>query len=224
MKLLRRAPPRWIYATLLLGWFGSFASSANDGPLFATYEEYAQAFTEGDPIERSGMDTWFLWTAGNQAFWGRGLPLATRGEVDLLRLLDARVFSREERFEVLGTINDPSCVAPTQSGEHGFLLDDCREPQTSEEKQIFGEPTGIVGLRKFPNPDFDPDYWAAAGGAEKYLSQTQETFDQDLEPPYLIGMSCAVCHASFDPLNPSRDPADPNWENLAPAFGNRFLN
>ncbi|MBX6315567.1 MAG: hypothetical protein IRY99_22035, partial [Isosphaeraceae bacterium] len=188
-----------------------------------TYEDYARALTRGDPVRRLGMDTWFFWTAGNQAFWGRAFPVATRGEVDALRLLDARTVRRADRFAVLGTINDPGCRAPSGPDEFGFLLDLCTEPQDPQQKLLYGEPTGVIGMRKFPNPRFDRDRWFQAGGAVRYLSQTRENFDPTLEPPYLIGLSCAVCHVAFDPLRPPADTAEPAWANLAPTIGNQYL-
>ena len=44
-----------------------------------------------------------------------------------------------------------------------------------------------------------------------------------VEPPYLMGISCGLCHMAFDPLNPPADPAKPRWENLAANMGNQYL-
>ena len=57
--------------------------------------------------------------------------------------------------------------------------------------------SGIVGLRRFPNPDFDPAKW----NAEAYLKHPG-----DMQPPYLIGMTCGFCHIGFNPLNPPANP------------------
>jgi hypothetical protein len=218
MKILR-GMVRVTAVVLVLGGCGMGEPAAGGG-----YDEYANTLTEGDPVKRLGMDTWFSWTAGNQAFWGRVFPVVTQGEIDLLRLLDNRNIPRSARFNVLGTINDPSCVAGNAPDPYGFFMDVCTDPTTDPRQlALYGQPTGIIGLRKFPNPNFNSDYWAKAGGAAQYLSQTPDSFDPKLEPPYLIGMACSVCHVGFNPLNPPANPAEPSWANLAPAIGNSYL-
>ena len=54
--------------------------------------------------------------------------------------------------------------------------------------EAFGQPAGIVGLRRFRNPDFDPATW----NAEKY-----RTHPKGIQPPYLIGMACGFCHVGL---------------------------
>src|SRR5690606_35205529 len=76
-----------------------------------------------------------------------------------------------------------------------------------------GEASGIVGLRKFPNPKFDAANW----NAEQYLAHPGE-----MQPPYLVGMTCGFCHIGFNPLNPPTDPERPTWNNLAGTIGNQF--
>ena len=39
----------------------------------------------------------------------------------------------------------------------------------------------------------------------------------------MAGLTCGLCHIAFNPDNPPADPENPQWENLAPAFGNQFL-
>ncbi len=72
-----------------------------------------------------------------------------------------------------------------------------------------------MGLRLFPNPDFNPAVW----DADKFLNH----FDPKIEPPYMAGLSCGLCHIAFNPDNPPADPENPQWENLAPAFGNQYI-
>lgn len=55
--------------------------------------------------------------------------------------------------------------------------------------------TGVIGMRKFPAP---------GGGATMY------------------GVSCASCHAGFDPLHPPANPNDPSWDNIHPTIGNQY--
>jgi hypothetical protein len=101
----------------------------------------------------------------------------------------------------------------------------------------FGTSTGALGLRKFPNPKFDPEKWAALNGSlgswdgyRKFLSDDPESgdsrlnrlFDGSVEPPFRIGMACGACHISYDPLNPPADPNNPAWENTQGLVGNEY--
>jgi hypothetical protein len=77
----------------------------------------------------------------------------------------------------------------------------------------YGEPSGIVGLRLFPNPDFDAE--AAAEWDPKRFYEDPEYFqDKDLVRPYRVGMSCAFCHVGPSPVNPPDDFENPEWANL----------
>lgn len=55
--------------------------------------------------------------------------------------------------------------------------------------------TGVIGIRQTPG----------AGG----------------EPLY--GVTCASCHAGFDPLDPPDDPNEPTWDEIHPTIGNQHL-
>jgi hypothetical protein len=77
--------------------------------------------------------------------------------------------------------------------------------------EIYGLSSGVVGLRLFPNPNFDKE------ALERWL-KTKDSYasnpvgDPRLERPFRVGMSCAFCHASFHPLNPPADVANPKWQ------------
>jgi hypothetical protein len=101
----------------------------------------------------------------------------------------------------------------------------------------FGTSTGALGLRKFPNPRFDPEKWRKLNGSlatwegySKFLSgdsgsgdsRTNRFFDGSIEPPFRIGMSCGACHISYNPLKPPADPNKPNWDNIDGLVGNQF--
>ncbi|MCC6552911.1 MAG: hypothetical protein IT372_07810 [Polyangiaceae bacterium] len=55
--------------------------------------------------------------------------------------------------------------------------------------------TGVIGIRRFRAPD----------GSDLY------------------GVSCASCHAGFDPLRPPADASEPRWENIHATIGNPYL-
>jgi hypothetical protein len=53
--------------------------------------------------------------------------------------------------------------------------------------------------------------------------RTSRIGDGSIEPPFLIGVSCGSCHIAFDPLNPPKDPARPEWSNIKGGIGNQYL-
>ena len=160
------------------------------------------------PQQHDGRDTWYFWTGGNQKFWPRMAEL-TDGHVDLLNYVDSRRHGR--RFRELGAITEPGCEAAKAPDAHGLWLDECTPAGALPPE--FGKPAGIVGLRRFDNPKFDPAKW----DAQRYYANPK-----GMEPPYLIGMACGFCHIGFNPLNPPVDPERPRWSNLSPAIGNLF--
>lgn len=101
----------------------------------------------------------------------------------------------------------------------------------------FGTSTGVLGLRKFPNPRFDAAKWdklngsratwdgyraVLAAGALSPDAPVTRLFDASVEPPFRIGMACGACHISYDPLRPPADPSNPRWENISGLVGNQF--
>lgn len=174
--------------------------------------------------QKNGACTWYLWTGGDP-LRTEGKPENARGNSRFWRMAEKRLWKdaqllqlpinvntlkyitgtpRGQRFKTLGTINDPGCKAPTKPDAYGLWLDDCEDPYSS----------GIMGIRLFPNPEFNPENW----DANKYISH-----DSRIEPPYLAGLACGICHIAFNPAKPPADPENPSWENLAPAFGNQYL-
>lgn len=175
-------------------------------PSYGTEEDYGYGsrLTE---IERAGRDTWYFWTGGNQTFWLRMAEL-TDGNVDLLHYIDSRRHGR--RFRELGAVTQPGCEAATAPDQYGLWLDSCPADGLPE---AFGQPAGVVGLRRFRNAAFDPAAWNA---------DTYRTHPRGMQPPYLVGMACGFCHVGFNPLNPPADPERPKWSELAGAIGNQY--
>ena len=142
------------------------------------------------------------------------------------------------RWRYLGLVNEP-CFEPATGPDparYGLWLDkrtvsaECPpDPFANAEKypgikmgargvnipvgSYYGEPSGVVGLRLFPNPDFD----AAAQAKwkpEEFYSNPDYYNDKNLVRPYRVGMSCGFCHVGPSPINPPADPENPKWENL----------
>jgi hypothetical protein len=86
----------------------------------------------------------------------------------------------------------------------------------------YGYASGIVGLRLFPNPDFDAKA-AANWNPEKFYNDPSYYYSKDLIRPYRVGMSCTFCHVGPNPIKPPADPEKPNWENLSNNVGAQYF-
>jgi len=148
--------------------------------------------------------------------------------------------NRSNRFYWYGLVNEPCFEQATGPDEYGLWLDrrktDCGlDPFENEAKypgvkigargstvpvgSFYGKASGIVGLRLFPNPDFDEAAkrkWVDATKKNPDAFYTDEKFynDKSLVRPYRVGMSCAFCHVGPAPTNPPQDPENPAWANL----------
>ncbi len=176
--------------------------------------------------QKIGRDTWIMSTFGNQKFYrllaefGGSLGMS----IDFFRMLDSR--RRGERFKLLGLINEPNFEG-NKKNKYGFWMDEWKgdpiEGAYPKDDKWYGEPTGIIGLRKFINPKFTKE------NEEAWLNDpdasVRKYFDNPsgVEPPYLVGISCSLCHIAFDPLNPPKDAENPRWENLAANIGNQYF-
>ena len=172
------------------------------------------------PDEIRGRNTWNLWTAGNEQFWDR-LSRESYGLVDLLKMIDSR--RRPQRFQDMGLINEPGFRQAARPDQYGLWIDEAEEPESAAiDTRVYGRPTGIMGFRLYPNPDFD----AAAAkkwDAERYYADANYAVARDLVRPYRVGVACGSCHIAFNPLKPPADPASPRWENLSSAIGNQYI-
>jgi hypothetical protein len=145
--------------------------------------------------------------------------------------------SRDNRWKWYGLINEPCFVKPTAPDEYGLWLDkrvsesaECpKDPFENEAKypgvkigarghtvpvgSYYGHASGIVGLRLFPNPDFD-EAAKRKWDARRYYTDPKYYNDQTLVRPYRVGMSCGFCHVGPNPSNPPPDPENPKWEHL----------
>ena len=72
----------------------------------------------------------------------------------------------------------------------------------------YGEPTGVIGLRLFPNPDFDAEA-AERWDPERFYTDPDYYNDKDLVRPYRVGMSCAFCHVGPNPITRPKDAGKP---------------
>ena len=187
-------------------------------------ESASRAFDEMDggtalsPEETKGRNTWLLWTAGNESFWDK---MAQKGEGigDLLKAVDSR--QRATRFQEGGLINQPGFSAAASPDRYGLWIDEGMQEE-GVDPQVYGKPTGIVGLRLFPNPRFDQAA-QSKWDAKRYYSDRAYFTDSNLTRPYIVGMTCGFCHVSFNPEHSPKNVENPQWSELSSAIGNQYL-
>ncbi len=159
--------------------------------------------------------------------------------------------NRDTRWMWLGAVNEPCFDKPTGPDPERFNLwldvrrKDCPpDPFENEAKypgvkigargksigggktlpvgSYYGYATGIMGLRLFPNPDFDEKAYKE-WDAEKYYSDPNYYNNPKLVRPYRVGMSCGMCHVGPSPIHPPADPSNPEFSNLSSTVGAQYL-
>lgn len=174
------------------------------------------------PDEIKGRNTWNLWCAGTEQFWER-MSRESYGLIDLLKTIDSR--NRGTRFKEMGLINEPGFRTPSKPDQYGLWIDEASESGGEPkgiDPNVYGLPTGIMGFRLFPNPEFKGDA-VKKWDAQKYYNDADYAVQKDLVRPYKVGISCGSCHIAFNPCNPPADPENPRWENLSSAIGNQYI-
>ena len=214
--------------------------------------------------EVKGRNTWIVWTGGNDRFWDT-ISVKSAGALDFLKTLssydperdptlspekkvrikDKYKFSRSNRWNYLGLVNEPCFEKATgpDPERFGLWLDkrraDCPpDPFENEMKypgvkigargknmplgSYYGYASGIVGLRLFPNPDFD-EAAAKKWDPVRYYNDPDYYDSKDLIKPFRVGMSCGFCHVGPNPLKPPADPENPKWENLSSNVGAQYF-
>jgi len=213
-------------------------------------EDYFRDMDNGvalTPAEIRGRNMWNVWTGGNDRFWDT-MTAATFGAFDLLKIVaydPSKPVDRARRWTWLGLINEPCFDAPRapDPARFGLMLDtrraDCpADPFDNPQKypgvrirargetvpvgSYYGAPSGIVGLRLFPNPAFDADA-AARWDPARYFSDPAYYNDRKLVRPFRVGMSCGFCHVGPSPIRPPADPANPAWANLSSTVGAQYM-
>jgi hypothetical protein len=186
-----------------------------------------------------GRNNWIVWTGGNDRLWD-GLSVKSAGILDFLKTISnhpsIKKYSRDNRWQYLGLVNEPCFDKGNgpRKDRYGLWLDVRNEacppdPFENEAKypgvkigargknipvgSYYGYATGVVGLRLFPNPDFD-EAAAKRWDPERYYTDPAYYNDKKLIKPYRVGMSCGFCHVGPNPSNPPADPEHPKWENL----------
>ncbi|HTU46950.1 MAG TPA: hypothetical protein VMF91_17945 [Bryobacteraceae bacterium] len=221
---------------------------ANSFP--AADEDYFHGMDGGialSPDEVKGRNTWNVWTGGDDRFWDV-IGVDSFGAVDLLKTVSSHPslkFSRSNRWNWLGLVNEPCFDKATgpDPNRYNLWLDkrrsDCPpDPFENETKypgvkigargknlpvgSFYGYATGVMGLRLFPNPDFD-EAAAKNWDANRFYTDPSYYNNRKLIRPYRVGMSCGFCHISANPENPPSDPENPHVENLSSTVGAQYF-
>ena len=217
----------------------------------AADEDYFKAMDNGvalSPDEVKGRNTWLVWSGGNDHFWDM-LIKHSFGTFDMLKTISSAPglpYSRDNRWRYFGVVNEPCFDKPTAPDpQHfGLWLDqrrrDCPPDPFADPLKYpgvrigargtaglpvgsyYGEPTGIVGLRLFPNPEFD-EAARKKWDPVRYYNDRKYYEDQDLVRPYRVGMACGFCHIGPSPINPPADPENPQWANLNSTVGSQYF-
>jgi GMC oxidoreductase len=197
--------------------------------------------------EVKGRNAWIVWTGGNDRFWDTISRLGN-GALDFLKTLSshpALKYGRDNRWYYLGLVNEPCFVKATGPDPARFgLWLDTRDPRCPPDPfenatkhpgvaigargknlpvgSYYGQATGIVGLRLFPNPDF-AEAAARRWDPKRYYEDPTYYNSRDLVKPYRVGMSCGFCHVGPNPIRPPADPENPRWENLSSNVGAQYF-
>jgi len=213
-------------------------------------EDYFHDMDGGIPLspdEVKGRNMWLVWSGGNDRFWNQ-MTQYTFGAFDLLKTISSHPslgYSRANRWTELGLVNEPCFQNPTgpDPARHGLWLDvrgkDCAADPFEDEKKYpgvaigargstvpvgsyYGYATGIMGLRLFPNPDFDAQA-ARDWDPERYYTDPSYYNRKDLVRPYRVGMACGFCHVGPSPVRPPADPEAPTFANLSSSVGAQYM-
>ena len=216
---------------------------AADEPYFADMDGKVALTSD----ETKGRNMWLVWTGGNDRLWD-GLATTSVGTLDFLKTLSSYPSlkaNRDNRFTYLGLVNEPCFEKATgpDPDHYGLWLDkrrkDCpADPFENEQKypgvrigargknipvgSYYGMASGIVGLRLFPNPDFD-EAAAKRWDPKRYYDDPDYYNDKKLVRPYRVGMSCGFCHVGPNPVHPPADPENPKWEDLSSNVGAQYF-
>jgi len=131
-------------------------------------------------------------------------------------------YDRDTRFEYLGLMNEPDFQRPTKPDDFGLCLDEPVDVKDPFDPAVYGRPSGILGLRLYPNPNYDAKA-AARWDANRFYTDRGYFQQRDLVRPYRVGMACSFCHVSFHPNHPPADPEHPKFENLSGTIGGQYF-
>jgi len=186
--------------------------------------------------DMSGRLVWNVWVGDTGRMWDY-MSQHAFGTADLIKTIDSR--RRGQRLAEIGIINQPGFRAVTKPDKYGLFIDEPTpgDPDGQIDAKLdpytYGRSSGVVGLRIMDNPAFvsskaAQDAWMshvskADGVNHDFYEKENYYTDPNLVRPYIVGMACAFCHVSLDPVRPPADPENPKWANLNDFVGAQYL-
>lgn len=131
-------------------------------------------------------------------------------------------YDRDTRFQYLGLMNEPGFKRPDKPDKFGLCLDERTDSRDPFDPAVYGYPSGVLGLRLYPNPNFDAKA-AARWDATRYYTDPNYYQDAKLVRPWRVGMACSFCHVSFHPNHPPADPENPELANFSGTIGAQYF-
>jgi mono/diheme cytochrome c family protein len=181
-----------------------------------------------------GRIVWNLWVGDSGLMWD-WLSQNGFGTADLIKTVDSR--RRPSRLQEIGIINQPGFMQATKPDRYGLFIDvpNPNDPDGKFDDNVdyntYGRSSGVIGLRISDNPNFSGEARAAwmshikADGVNHDFYENPAYYnDKKLVRPYIVGMSCALCHVSFDPVRTPKDVNNPKWGELNDYVGAQYFN
>jgi len=186
--------------------------------------------------DMNGRLVWNVWVGDTGLMWTY-MSQHAFGTADLTKTIDSR--RRAHRLAEIGIINQPGFQAAAKPDKYGLFIDEPKKGDpdgqidTKLDYYTYGRSSGVVGLRIADNPEFvnnkaAQDAWMAHVNKQDGINHDfyeKESYytDPALIRPYVVGMACAFCHVSLDPVRPPDDPENPKWANLNDYVGAQYL-
>lgn len=122
----------------------------------------------------------------------------------------------------------------TPADDSGYQAIVDKLPKDGANPYVYGYPSGVIGLRLWPNADFFGQgegpakaraYWKERvenNGNAYYDLNSKVQADPKLVRPFNVSLACVFCHVAPHPLNPPANVNAPEWKNLSSTIGNQF--
>jgi mono/diheme cytochrome c family protein len=195
-----------LFSTIGIAAIAGACASSSSGELTAASSSALGASPVPLPVPptaalQHGQNVWLKATFGGEQFFSLILPAAPFNLP--LGIGNVLTTPRAQRFTQWGVVNDPGCTLGTDA----LGLDVCTPDVSASDPDapFEGEPSGVVGIRKYPNPLYTGS------------NPSPTNF------PYIFGVACAGCHAGLNAQSPPANPNAPTWDNISLTTGNQFL-
>ena len=213
------------------GWLQERGYGLHDFLILLDSRNRAHRFRDQGLINQPGMKAQ---TETTKKLLGLYLDQADGDKVKLRQSPNDPFDFTKVKKELLSSLPKNHPGAPFTPGpDSGYEQAVSQLPDDGVSPSIYGYPSGVIGLRLFPNPDFfggtteakeARDYWAerVTNNNDAYYTDPDVYRDPKLVRPFRPAMTCAFCHVGPHPLSPPKDPEQPEWGDLSSTIGNQY--